>query len=70
MVIILEVVVADAFFTSIFSEEVKTLKTEVEKLSKDVNTYKTSSTEYHIKLETLQQYFKQQESELHRYYLY
>lgn len=47
-------------------EEVKRLKEEVEQLSKDVSIFKNSSTEYHIKLETLQHYFKQQETELHR----
>ena len=73
------IAVAEQLFSSIFScfeldlsdcflflEQVKNLKEEVEKLSKDVNTYKNSSTEYHIKLETLQHYFKQQETELHR----
>ncbi|XP_065067165.1 kinectin-like isoform X2 [Rhopilema esculentum] len=47
-------------------EQVKTLQTDIERLSKDVNTYKTSSTEYQIKMETLQQYFKQQVTDLHR----
>ena len=51
---------------SFILEEVKKLKEEVEQLSKDVKIFKNSSTEYHIKLETLQHYFKQQETELHR----
>ena len=48
-------------------EQVKTLQADIERLSKDVNTYKTSSTEYQIKMETLQQYFKQQVTDLHRF---
>ena len=50
-----------------FPEQVNKLTAEVEKLSKDANIYKTSSAEIQIKLDTLQQYFKQQETELHRY---
>ena len=50
-----------------FSEKVEELQISVDKLSRDSQLYKTSSTEMQIKLDTLQHYFRQQETELHRY---